>query len=324
MKTYQFLDMNTSHIKQVIALYIERQKQEINNFLFLRDTIIDEDDLQKHFEEKFKNSHIIGITAFNNQQLVGYLFGQVEISKSDERFIWIPYEGIAIKQNESLELIRQLYATVASKWVQEKCYTHSIIVPLENPNYLKAFLYLSFAIDHVHAIMDIASYEPFQTNGNITVRVAKQDDRNVLGEMSNIITSYHHQSPVFIPFSEETVMTRQKAFMNLVNEEDTIVLLAEKNHDIIGYHNYEPITKSLMHPDKSIELSVAGTYPKYRGQGAGKNLMNKAVLVLKDKEFKYIITDWKITNIASSNFWPKCGFIPIAYKLKRVIPKGRD
>jgi ribosomal protein S18 acetylase RimI-like enzyme len=324
MKTYQFLDMNISHIQQIVKLYIERQKLEIGNFMFLKEAIIDEYDLLKHFEEKFKNSQTIGITAFNNQQLVGYLFGQLEMSNSDEQFIWIPYEGIAIKQNESLELIRQLYAKVAKKWVQSKCYTHSVMVPLGNPNYLDAFLHLSFAIDHVHAVMDIASYEYFQPSDNIEIRVAQKDDANVLGEMSNIITSYHYESPVFIPFNHDTIITRKKAFMNLVNEEEVIVLLAQKEQNTIGYQNYEPIKKSLMHPDKSIELSVAGTYPEQTGQGAGKNLMNTAVNLLKNKGFKYVITDWKITNLASASFWPRCGFVSTTYKLIRYIQKGRD
>ena len=32
-----------------------------------------------------------------------------------------------------------------------------------------------------------------------------------------------------------------------------------------------------------------------------------------------MITDWRITNLASSTFWPKCGFKPVAYRMVRYI-----
>jgi tRNA(Met) C34 N-acetyltransferase TmcA len=47
--------------------------------------------------------------------------------------------------------------------------------------------------------------------------------------------------------------------------------------------------------------------------------MNKAVHLLEDKGVQYIITDWRITNLASSTFWPKCGFVPLYHRMQRTI-----
>jgi ribosomal protein S18 acetylase RimI-like enzyme len=74
-----------------------------------------------------------------------------------------------------------------------------------------------------------------------------------------------------------------------------------------------------MAPDYGVELSIAGTYYSKMGSGVGKKLMNESYRVMKEKGYNSIITDWRITNLASSTFWPKCGFKPIAYRMARCI-----
>jgi len=41
--------------------------------------------------------------------------------------------------------------------------------------------------------------------------------------------------------------------------------------------------------------------------------------IIKEKGYGNITTDWRITNLASSTFWPKCGFKPVAYRMVRFI-----
>jgi ribosomal protein S18 acetylase RimI-like enzyme len=55
------------------------------------------------------------------------------------------------------------------------------------------------------------------------------------------------------------------------------------------------------------------------GSGVGKKLMNEGCRVIKEKGYGSITTDWRITNLASSTFWPKCGFKPVAYRMIRFI-----
>ena len=47
--------------------------------------------------------------------------------------------------------------------------------------------------------------------------------------------------------------------------------------------------------------------------------MNEGVVFASKRGFKFIQTDWKVTNLSASNYWPKCGFIPLAYRLSRKI-----
>lgn len=70
------------------------------------------------------------------------------------------------------------------------------------------------------------------------------------------------------------------------------------------------------------EVRVAGTYPCQMGTGVGKNLINEGCVLMRERGFRHMITDWRITNLASSTFWAKYGFKPIAYRMVRYIDRN--
>jgi len=47
--------------------------------------------------------------------------------------------------------------------------------------------------------------------------------------------------------------------------------------------------------------------------------MNEGHKIMIEKGYNNMVTDWRITNLASSTFWPKCGFKPVAYRMVRHI-----
>lgn len=68
-----------------------------------------------------------------------------------------------------------------------------------------------------------------------------------------------------------------------------------------------------MTPDNGVELSISGSCGSQRGNGVGKKLMNEGYRIMKEKGYDYITADWRIMNLTSSTFWPKCGFKPIEW-----------
>ena len=95
--------------------------------------------------------------------------------------------------------------------------------------------------------------------------------------------------------------------------------LAEKDGEAVGFHMYDTASPGIMTPDDAVELCVAGTLPGYRRCGVGQSMMNAGCRMMREKGYRYITTDWRITNLASSTFWPKSGFQPLAYRMARVI-----
>jgi len=169
--------------------------------------------------------------------------------------------------------------------------------------------------------MNMDDYKAFDNLSDAEIRFAYKNDSEIMGKMSSIILSCLNSAPTFLPVKPELVIDINAGYKSLVEDDDSTILIAEKNMKELGFQVYEPITPDLMSPDDGVELHIAGTHYSQRARGIGKKLMNEGYRIMKERGYNSIITDWKITNLSGSTFWPKCGFKPIAYRMIRNIDK---
>lgn len=315
----EFRPITTDDIAAMAALLLDRQRLECQTYPYLNNSCLQTEYIIDRLQRLFANVRVVGIGAFSKRHLVGYLIGSIRIDTRNGRFVAIPYEGVAVRADVSAELIRYLYAQTAGLWLEHGCFCHSGIVPIGHHTYFDAFLRLSFGIEQVYAVLSLDDYEPFDNLPEASVRLATLDDKAVMGEMSGIISRHQNGAPAFIPTYPEVLTSIREGFEQSLEDEDVTVYLVEKDGRPIGFQMYEALTPSLMTPDDGTELCVAGVHQAYMGRGFGKLLMNEACRKLREKGYGHILTDWRITNLASSNFWPRCGFQPVAYRMTRYI-----
>jgi len=319
MSKYEFRLITIEDIPAMVDLLINRQSFESKVFPLLKNSCLNTKHITYSLEKLFADNKVIGMGAFANGELVGYIIGEIKIDNRRGRHVWVPYEGIAIRMDQPSELIRNLYAKVAILWLEQGCFMHYTIIPLGNQVYYEAFLKLSFFIQQVHGVMSMEEYKPFDNVSDAEIRVANKMDSEIMGNMSSIIQSYQNSAPTFELALPEVVTDIKNGYKCTVEDNDAMIFIAEKEMKGLGFQAYWPITPDLMVPDDGVELSIAGTYYSQMGSGVGKKLMNEGYRIMKEKGYNSIITDWRITNLASSTFWPKCGFKPIAYRMARCI-----
>lgn len=319
MNKCKFKSITAEDIPAMAELLIERQNLESKAYPFLKNSCLNIKYITDMFEELFVNSKVIGIGAFSNDELVGYLIGEINIDNRRGRYVWVPYEGMAIRMGQSSELIRNLYVKASVIWLEQGCFNQYVLVPIGSQEYYEASLRLSFSIQQVHGVMNMEEYKLFENVADIDVRLADKSDSEAMSRMSRIIQYYQNLAPTFELALPEVVEQIKAGYRDIVEDEDATVLIAKKDIKELGFQVYETINSDLMSPDDGIELSIAGTYPSEMGRGVGKKLMNEGYKIMKENGYNNIITDWRITNLASSTFWPQCGFKPIAYRMFRCI-----
>ncbi len=315
----EFRLITIADVSAMADLLIYRQNFESKVFPFLKNSCLNVKYITDMFEQLFVNSKAIGIGAFVNDELVGYIMGEIKIDTSRGRHVWVPYEGIAIRMDQSSELIRNLYTKVSVVWLEQGCFSHYTLIPLGNQVYYEAFQRLSFFIQQVHGVMNLEDYKPFENASDAEIRFANKMDSEIMGNMSSIIFSYQNSAPTFEPALPEVVMNIKAGYKRTVEDNDATILIAVKDMKELGFQAYWPITSDLMAPDDGVELSIAGTYYSHMRSGVGKKLMNEGYRIMKEKGYNNMIADWRITNLTSSTFWPKCGFKPVAYRMVRCI-----
>jgi len=319
MNKHEFREITIEDIPAMNSLLINRQKVESETFPFLKNCCLNVEYITNTLQELFADSKIIGVGAFDNNELVGYIIGELGFDAMRGRHAWVPYEGIAIRMDQSPELIRNLYAKVSVLWIQQGCFIHYTFIPLGNQVYYEAYQRLGFAIQQVHGIMNMNDYRHFENASDVKVRFADKNDSEIMGMMSSIIFSHQNKAPVFELALPEVINRIKTGYERMVEDDCTTILIAEKDMKELGFQAYASVDSTLMTPDNGVELSIAGTCGSQKGRGVGKRLMNEGYRIMKEKGYDYIIADWRMTNLTSSTFWPKCGFKPIAYRMVRYI-----
>ena len=73
-------------------------------------------------------------------------------------------------------------------------------------------------------------------------------------------------------------------------------------------------------PQDSCYLAFAVTLPEARGSGIGVALTDACFARARELGYAAIVTDWRVTNLLASRFWPKRGFRTTFLRLYRSIP----
>jgi GNAT superfamily N-acetyltransferase len=319
MKNIKFIQIDKTALSSMVPILHTRQLKVLEKHPYLNKEKVTDPYITSLLEKAFNEHKIVGTGAYEGDELIGYLFAQIKFDETRGKHAWVPLEGMAIKQGQSAELIRSLYTEVSRLWLNYGCFAHYVLAPTGDNRFVDALLRLSFGFEQIHGVLDISRFEKALHNEDVSIRIGTEDDGELIGSMSDIIFSYQNDSPVYAIALPETIIDIRKGYQEIAIDEEAFLLVAELNGQPAGFQAYWPIETHLMVPEKTYELSVAGTVSAFMGNGIGKALMNKAVHLLEDKEVKYIITDWRITNLASSSFWPKCGFTPLYHRLQRTI-----
>jgi GNAT superfamily N-acetyltransferase len=96
--------------------------------------------------------------------------------------------------------------------------------------------------------------------------------------------------------------------------------MAERDGAIVGHLLLFRRPPDLRVPRDAIDLGGASTFPEARGTGVGRALTAHAIRWAHEHGYPTITTDWRMTNLWASRFWPKRGFRPTFLRLYRSIP----
>ena len=259
-----------------------------------------------------------GAVGLRGSRVVGFLLGVRRSDKTWGANVWVETAAHAV---EAAEDLRDLYGAAATRWVEEGRDRHCSLVPAGDHALLGAWWRLSFGQQHAHGIRELPHVD--WPRG---VRRAEESDLDALVELAPLLQDHQRLAPVFggeIPQETEEEM-RAGLLEDLANEE-LGDLVAEQDGRLVGAFQIVPAERSSVHaglarPEGAALLSWAGTRPDVRGSGAGLALTDAAFAWARERGYETMVTDWRVTNLLSSRFWPARGFRESFLRLYRRIP----
>jgi ribosomal protein S18 acetylase RimI-like enzyme len=299
------------HLDDAAALLEQRQRRHREAEPLLDDGY----DYRAEIESLEGASGVVGRRA---GRVVGFVLG---VHKEESRWgpnVWVEAPGHAVEEAED---IRDLYAAAAARWFEEGRTRHYVLAPASDSDLLDAWARLSFGQQHAHGIRDVP-----ETPWPESVRLATEDDIDVLVELSPLLVEHQAEAPVFgvgLPRESEEEI-RESILEDLPNPKIGD-LIAEQDGRVVGAYQLAAVElsgshSSLARPEGALLLSWAATRPEVRGSGAGVALMDASFAWAREHGYKTMVTDWRETNLLSSRFWPRRGFRRSFIRLYRSIP----
>jgi len=78
----------------------------------------------------------------------------------------------------------------------------------------------------------------------------------------------------------------------------------------------------LGYPPDAASLASTAVLEGERGRGIGAALVAGILRLAAEAGYGSVVTNWRMTNLSASRFWPGQGFEPIYHRLHRALGSG--
>ena len=314
----ELIPFSDEHLDAAAALLGDRHRRHRSAEPLLSARYEDPGAAREQVEALWREDGVSGTVAARNGQLVGYVLG---IRKSEHIWgdnVWVDPAGHAVEEAEDA---RDLYAAAAARWVDEGRTRHYVVVPAADEGLIDAWFRVGFGAQHALAIREL----PASVDAYDGVREADERDVDALVEMAPLLSVHQSASPVFSQIPPDDDEELRKEFIDELTKPEIGNLVAEVDGRIVGNFIVVPTETSSVHAgvaraEGASLLGFAITRPDVRGSGAGLALTNASFAWARARGYGTMATDWRMTNLLSSRFWPRRGFRTTFLRLYRAIP----
>jgi ribosomal protein S18 acetylase RimI-like enzyme len=208
------------------------------------------------------------------------------------------------------EAIREEYALLADEWPG----LHFAIVEPPTEAALDPWYRLGFAQMHAYGVRDSGG-ERVSVPG-LEIRLGGPDDLETALSIDRLI----HESQAAPPsFSSEPLdeAQRRSDWIETLAGDDVRYFIAQRDGVPIGHLTLydDP------HDDEALHIASTAVLPASRGRGVGLALTSHALAVAAEEDRPRVWTNWRVTNLAASRFWPARGFRLARLRLVRRLPE---
>lgn len=298
------------------ALLAERHRRHRRTHPLLSPRFGSVEAAQREVAAAFSMQGASGSIALRGGEVVGYLMGAPKPGWGPN--VWVESAGQAAGE---AEIIRDLYAVAAARWIEEGRSAHYVLVPAVT-EFVDAWFRLGFGHQQAHALRPL----PDVPAGSSTVRIrqAERADIPVLARLEVELRLHQQGSPTFSAMRVETVEESIAGWEEGFDDPDDVNFVAERDGAVIGFATGCALEKSssnagLIRPDHAGFLAIAVVSPDARGRGVGRALGQAVLDWSAEAGFACVATDWRTTNLLSSRAWPALGFVPTFLRLHRAI-----
>ena len=215
------------------------------------------------------------------------------------------------------ELIRDVYGAAGGAWYASGHDRHAVYVPASDAVLVDRWFRLCFGASGALALRETTD-EP-QVDADVIIRRGRDDDLEDAARLEAAMSDAMIPSPSFSDFAQP-LEERIDEWRGTWDDDQFVHFIAERDGRVVGHILLYRRPADLRVPDDSIDLAAASTEPELRGSGIGRALTAHVLTWAHDAGIAVMTTDWRMTNLWASRFWPRRGFREVFLRLYRTVP----
>ena len=249
-----------------------------------------------------------GVVALSGGGVAGYLLGRTAENALWGRHVFVDRAGHAAAEPE---VVRDLFAAAAEHWWDDGARRFLAAVP-STATALEPWLRLGFAQMHQDAIRETGGEA--SAPAGLTIRRGGPDDVGLALRIDRKIGATQERSPSFAP----DVPHSSYDWAETLGDADVAYFVAERGGEPVGHSTLYRAAADFGTPADAVYLASTATLPDARGAGAGLALSAHVLAWAREAGYGSISTNWRVTNLLASRFWPARGFRPTYTRLHRA------
>jgi GNAT superfamily N-acetyltransferase len=312
MPGLRFEPFSDSHLDDAAELLARRHRRHLE----AEPLLAAEPDFRAEVEGDWSSEGASGAVAFENGTLRGYLIAAPKpFTNTGLTWLLATFAGLALEGDP--ERMRDLYAAAAARWVEQGHMRHGVYVPAFDEELIDAWFRLCFGASGMMAARETA---PEAFGSPVTLRDGSPDDVGAAARLDGAMADSMQPAPSFSGMDSTTDAERLDEWRDTWDDEQFKHFVAELDGRVVGHLLLYTGRSGLRIPAGSIDLAAASTEPELRGSGVGRALTAHALSWAHEHGYTSMTTDWRMTNLLASRFWPKRGFRPTFLRMYRSIP----
>lgn len=310
----QFLPFAAEHLDVAARLLGARHRRHREAEPLLAEV----NDFRGQIEGELEREGAMGSVALRNGDVAAYMVASPKrYTNTGLTWMVVDFAGHAVDGDP--ELVRDLYAAAAERWVEAGHTRHCAYVPASEPALVDAWFRLCFGASGITAARET---EPQQVDGaGLVIRDGKPEDLEDSARLDGLMADSMRPGPSFSGMEAISHEDIVEDWRDTWEEDEFKHFVAEREGRIAGHILlYRRPAGDLRIPDDSIDLAAASTESEARGTGVGRALTAHVIDWAHENGYRTMTTDWRMTNLLASRFWPRRGFRPTFLRMYRSIP----
>jgi GNAT superfamily N-acetyltransferase len=305
MAGLEIVPFSDAHLDDAAALLAARHARHREAEPLLPEDV----DFRAEVEREWRQEGASGVFAGN-----AYVFAAAS-AFAGISWLRIGIAGHAIEGDR--ERMRDLYAAAAERWVDEGHTKQVVFVPSHDSELVDAWFRLGFGGSATLALRQTVPEEPFEAG--VRIRLGTPDDYREAARLERELSASLQTGPSFSEIPLQSLDEIEAEWREEDGDQHEL-FVAERDGRIVGHTLLYRRPPDLRVPRGSIDLAQASTEPEARGTGVGRALTAHVLAWAHERGHAVMTTDWRITNLWASRFWPRRGFRVAFLRLYRSIP----